>query len=234
MALLEVDDVHVRRGLTSVIRGMSFRVDEGEVVTLLGSNGVGKSTTLRTISGLHTPHRGAIRFAGAVISGRSSHEIVRSGVAHVPEGRQVFPGLSVRENLEMGAYATVGGGAAPIDRALEVFPMLERFMGSPAGSLSGGQQQMLAFARGLMSAPRLLLLDEPSLGLAPQIVAEIGRLIGRLREEGVTILLVEQNAALALGVADRGYVVVDGAVALTGTADELSTDPMVRQAYLGI
>lgn len=234
MPLLEIDDVHVRRGLSTVIRGMSIGVDEGEVVTLLGSNGVGKSTTLRTISGLHKPFRGTIRFAGTEISGRSSHEIVRSGVAHVPEGRQVFPGLSVRENLEMGAYATVGKSAAPIDRALEVFPALERFMGSPAGSLSGGQQQMLAFARGLMSTPRLLLLDEPSLGLAPQIVAEIGRLIGRLRGEGVTILLVEQNAALALGVADRGYVVVDGAIALAGSADELSTDPMVRQAYLGI
>lgn len=233
MSWLEVRDLHVRRGSSEALSGVTFSVEQGEVVTLLGSNGMGKSTTLRTISGLHKPHRGEIHFDGERISGLPTYEIVRRGLAQVPEGRLVFPGMTVRENLEMGAFVN-GTATADIASAVQRFPVLDTFLEQPAGSLSGGQQQMLAVARGLMSKPRLLLLDEPTLGLAPKVVAAIGRIIVSLREEGVTVLLVEQNASLALSVADRAYVLVDGAVELSGTSNELMESPEVRRAYMGI
>ncbi|WP_428498611.1 ABC transporter ATP-binding protein [Pseudonocardia sp.] len=233
MSWLSIDDIHVRRGHSSVLRGVSIDVEQGEVVTLLGSNGMGKSTTLRTLSGLHRPHRGKIMFDGTRIDRRPMHEIVRDGVAHVPEGRQVFPAMTVRENLEMGAFVRRSASEG-IEEAVRRFPVLETFLDSPAGSLSGGQQQMLAVARGLMSKPRLLLLDEPTLGLAPLVVAEIGAIIRSLREEGVTVLLVEQNTALALDVSDRAYVLVEGRVELSGPSAELLASGEIRKAYMGI
>lgn len=233
MSWLSIDGIHVRRGHSSVLHDVSIDVEQGEVVTLLGSNGMGKSTTLRTISGLHRPHRGKIVFDGTRIDRRPMHEIVAAGVAHVPEGRQVFPGMTVRENLEMGAFVRRSAREG-IEEAVRRFPVLERFLDSPAGSLSGGQQQMLAVARGLMSKPRLLLLDEPTLGLAPLVVAEIGAIIRSLREEGVTVLLVEQNTALALDVSDRAYVLVEGRVELSGASEELLASGEIRKAYMGI
>ena len=234
MPLLEARSIAVRRGAAHVLHDVSFSVDEGEIVTLLGSNGVGKSTTLRTISGLHRPFRGSIMFDGARLDDRSPDEIVRLGVSHVPEGRLVFPSLTVRENLEMGAFSRGGLAADHLEELLDRFPDLRRFLKAQAGSLSGGQQQMLAIARGIASRPRLLLLDEPSLGLAPLIVHRIGETLRELRDLGMTVLLVEQNAGLALGIASRGYVLVDGAVTLSGPAAELRNDPAVRRAYLGV
>lgn len=234
MSLLEIEDLHVRRGHADVLRGISFKVEEGQVVALLGSNGVGKSTILRTISGLHRPHRGSIAFAGQSLRRCSPREIVRSGISHVPEGRQVFPALTVRENLEMGAYVRGHPSPSELRAVLERFPALEQFLSQPAGSLSGGQQQMLAIARGLLSRPKLLLLDEPSLGLAPMVIRAIAEIIGDLRAEGTTVLLVEQNTVLALNVADEGHVLVEGELVVSGTGDSLQSDERVRKAYLGV
>jgi branched-chain amino acid transport system ATP-binding protein len=233
--LLSVEDVWVRRGQAEVLRGMSFKVSEGEVVALLGSNGAGKSTSLRTISGLHHPHLGTITFDGAPVGGRAPRQMVRAGISHVPEGRLLFPSLTVLENLEMGAYIKGSPSKKDVDKVVGMLPAVVRSMlHKRAGSLSGGQQQMVTIARGLMSAPRLLMLDEPSLGLAPEAVKAVGRLIEQLKSERMTMLLVEQNAAIALQAADRGYVVVQGRVELAGTSAELSSNEGVRRAYLGV
>jgi branched-chain amino acid transport system ATP-binding protein len=232
--LLELEGLHVSRGGAEVLQGIDLHVAQGEVVTLLGGNGVGKTTSLRTISGLHRPQRGDIRFDGRSIVGRSPREIVKLGIAHVPEGRQVFPGLSVRENLEMGAFVHGGASQEEVARVVTRFPALKDILGRPAGLLSGGQQQMLAIARGLIARPRLLLLDEPTLGLAPIVVESIGAILADLRTTGVTVLLVEQNAALAMKVAARGYVMAAGRIASEGSAEELLAAPAVRRAYLGI
>jgi branched-chain amino acid transport system ATP-binding protein len=234
MTLLSVEGLFVRRGPASVLRDISFDVAEGEVVSLLGSNGVGKSTTLRTISGLHKPYAGEIRLGGKRLDGLSPKQVVRAGVAHVPEGRQVFPTLTVRENLAMGCYRRGRLRHSDVERTVELFPALGSLLNRRAGALSGGQQQMLAIARGLLAEPRLLLLDEPSLGLAPVVIQSIARILRDLKEQRMTILLVEQNAALALDVADRGYVISDGSVILSGTSAELGENPRVRAAYLGI
>ena len=232
--LLELADVHVRRGRAGVLHGVSLSVDAGEVVALIGSNGVGKSTTLRTISGLHRPHAGAITFDGERVDRWAPQRIVQRGISHVPEGRLVFPALTVTENLEMGAFTVGGLDHAALDHVFERFPDLRRFQSAPAGSLSGGQQQMLAIARGIVAKPKILLLDEPSLGLSPVMVRSITATLADLSAEGMTILLVEQNAGLALSVASRGYVMVDGRVALDGSTADLQTDERVRRAYLGI
>lgn len=234
MALLDLHDIHVRRGRASVLNGVTISVDRGEIVTLMGGNGVGKSTTLRTISGLHSVSSGAITFDGQRLNGCSPGQIVRQGISHVPEGRLVFPALTVLENLEMGAFTRGGLSKKTLDKIFDRLPVLSTFRNAAAGSLSGGQQQMLAIGRGIAAEPRVLLLDEPSLGLAPVIVHSIAAIISDLRNEGMTVLLVEQNAGLALNVADRGYVMVDGAIVLSGTTSELQSDERVRRAYLGV
>jgi branched-chain amino acid transport system ATP-binding protein len=232
--LLELESVAVRRGAAEVLTGVSFGVRAGEVVAILGSNGVGKSTTLRTISGLHRPHHGRIMFEGNPIGGLAPRRIVRLGISHVPEGRQLFPSLSVRENLEMGAYIRGGRGQRDdVDSVLATLPALERMLDRRAGSLSGGQQQMVAIARGVISRPKLLILDEPSLGLAPAVTHSIGELLFTLKAEGLSVLLVEQNANLALSIADRGHVMVHGHLRLSGSAAELKADDEVRRMYLG-
>ena len=236
MALLEVRDLVVRYGEIEALRGVSFAVDEGQVVTLLGSNGAGKSTTLRTISGLAAPQAGAIIFDGKPIAGLSSETIVRMGIAHVPEGRRVFPGLSVRENIMLGA--SNGKTAAKdvrreADAMFDLFPDIRPFADALGWTLSGGQQQMVAVARGLMAKPRLLLLDEPSLGLAPVIVQAVFRIIAEIRRRGTTVLLVEQNARMALKVADWGYVLETGRLVLGGKPDDLWGNEAIRDAYLG-
>ncbi|MGE0304576.1 MAG: ABC transporter ATP-binding protein [Acidimicrobiia bacterium] len=233
-ALLQLDDVRVKRGFAEVLRGVSFDVGEGEVVTLLGSNGVGKSTTLRMLSGLHKPHHGTITFAGENTGRRSPRQIVKLGLSHVPEGRHLFPSLTVLENLQMGGFIRGRVAADDIDYATSTLPAISSFLHQRAGSLSGGQQQMVAIARGVMSRPRLLMLDEPSLGLAPAVAKGIARLITQLKADGMSILLVEQNANLALGVADRGYVMVQGEITLAGTAAELQAHEHVRHLYLGV
>ena len=233
-ALLSLQDVWVRRGAATVLRGVSIEVGRGEIVSLLGSNGVGKSTTLRTISGLHRPYEGRIDLDGETISKASPQAIVQQGIAHVPEGRQVFPGLTVQENLELGAYGRPKGDAVDLDTVTDQFPVLKTIMSKPAGSLSGGQQQMLAIARGLAADPQVLLMDEPSLGLAPKIIGSIKEILLELKDRGLTVLLVEQNAALALAVSDRGYVLSHGTVKVAGRADELRDNPQVRGAYLGV
>jgi branched-chain amino acid transport system ATP-binding protein len=209
-------------------------VREGEIVTLLGNNGAGKSTTLKTISGLLVPRRGAVVFDGRPLAGVPAHEVVARGIAHVPEGRRIFNRLSVRENLTMGAYLrTDADVAGDLDRAFTLFPRLKERITQVAGTLSGGEQQMLAIARALMARPRLLLLDEPSMGLAPVLVEQIFATIGSINQQGTTILLVEQNAAMALSIAHRGYVLETGAVVLAGTAVQLGENADVRRAYLG-
>jgi branched-chain amino acid transport system ATP-binding protein len=202
-------------------------------VALLGSNGVGKSTTLRTISGLHRPYLGRISIDGRDGTSLTTQQIVRAGVAHVPEGRQVFPDLSVLENIEMGAYLVHRDLSPDIAGMLDLFPVLGEYRHRRAGSLSGGEQQMLAIARGLIARPRLLLLDEPSLGLAPAVLKEIARVVRQIREAGTAIVLVEQNATLALDLADRGYVMVQGRVVLEGPANDLRTTTAVKEAYMG-
>jgi branched-chain amino acid transport system ATP-binding protein len=234
--MLALESVHVAYGSCETLHGVSLEVREGEIVTLIGSNGAGKTTTLKTISGLLAPKSGAVRWRGEDVTGHPPHALVRRGLAHVPEGRRIFAALTVRENLEMGGF-TVGERrtlATAIDRAFALFPRLRERVGQPAGTLSGGEQQMLAIARALVARPRLLLLDEPSLGLAPLLVQEIFREIGRInREDGVTILLVEQNAHLALGLASRGYVIETGRIVLEDLAPALLANPQVREAYLG-
>ena len=231
--LLELQDVHVKYGAVEALKGISLTVEQGEIVTLLGANGAGKTTTLRTISGLLRPSEGAILFQGQPVDKVPAHEIVALGIGHVPEGRRVFPSMSVVENLEMGAYQRKGGNKAMLKHVLELFPVLAERRKQDGGTLSGGEQQMLAIGRALMSSPRLLLLDEPSMGLAPLIVAKIFEIIESINAEGTTVLLVEQNAAQALRLASRGYVLETGEIVMSEDAKTLLSDDRVRAAYLG-
>ena len=234
--LLEVTDLHVYYGAIHALQGISFNVNEGEIVTLIGANGAGKSTILRTISGLLTPRRGAVRYKGRDITSVSAEDIVRLGVCQVPEGRHIFAPLTVRENLELGAYTRKD--KVEIDKTMQrvfaSFPRLKERIGQLGGTLSGGEQQMLAMGRGLMSRPNLLLLDEPSMGLSPLLVEEIFRIIKEINSQGTSILLVEQNALMALSVAHRAYVLETGNIVLKGSAQEMREDPQVKAAYLGI
>jgi len=234
--MLEVRDLEVRYGAIVALHGVSLTVARGEIVTLIGSNGAGKTTTLRTISGLLRPTRGDILFEGKSIARTPPHEIVRLGVAQSPEGRGVFANMTVDENLRLGAYIREDHAEIAKDRAraLSLFPRLRERIGQVAGTLSGGEQQMLAMARALLARPRLLLLDEPSLGLAPQIVQTIFSIIREINASGTTILLVEQNARMALKIAHRAYVLEVGEVAMQGLAKDLATSDEVRKAYLGV
>jgi branched-chain amino acid transport system ATP-binding protein len=234
--LLQLTDLHVSYGAISALRGVELEVREGEIVTLIGSNGAGKSTTLRTISGLLRPTRGSVHFAGEDITGAAPHGIVRRGLSHCPEGRGVFPDLTVDENLSVGLFGRSddhAGAAADRERALTLFPRLRERLLQRAGTLSGGEQQMLAIGRALLARPRLLLLDEPSLGLAPQVVQTIFRIVREINAAGTTVLLVEQNARLALAVAHRGYVMETGRIVLSDDAKALAASDAVRKAYLG-
>jgi branched-chain amino acid transport system ATP-binding protein len=235
MALLEVNDLYVSYGAIRALHGISFHVDEGEVVTLIGANGAGKSTTLRTISGLLPVDRGSIVYNGEEITGAEASRIVRKGVIQVPEGRRIFSPLTVRENLDMGAYTRRDADEiqASMDYVFQLFPRMKERLEQTGGTLSGGEQQMLAVGRALMAKPKLLLMDEPSMGLAPILVEEIFDIIKEISQEGVTILLVEQNAHMALSVADRGYVLETGAIELEGSAKELAENESVQAAYLG-
>ena len=236
MALLELDALAVCYGKVEALKGVTLKVEEGEIVTLLGANGAGKSTTLRAISGLMKPSTGEIRLAGKSISGISAEATVRLGVAHVPEGRRVFPGLSVFENIALGSSnrkTSRAERAAEVRRMFTIFPEVEPFSDALGWTLSGGQQQMVAIARGLMARPKLLLLDEPSLGLAPMIVQQVYKVIADIRRQGTTVLLVEQNAHMALSVADRGYVLETGRLVVEGTPDQLWGNDEIRSAYLG-
>jgi branched-chain amino acid transport system ATP-binding protein len=237
VSLLELDKVVATYGKVQALRGLSLRIEEQEIVALLGANGAGKSTTLRTISGLIAPQSGSLHFAGHDITGLAPEEIVRLGIAHVPEGRRVFPGLTVRENILLGAS---NRGRVPrpelesdLARMLDIFPVLREFTNTLGWRLSGGQQQMVAIARGLMAHPRLLLLDEPSLGLAPLIVRQVFKVIGDIRKLGTTVLLVEQNAHMALSIADRGYVLETGSLVTEGKPQQLLDNEDIRAAYLG-
>jgi branched-chain amino acid transport system ATP-binding protein len=233
--LLEVKDLHVAYGAILAVQGISFHIDEGEIVTLIGANGAGKSTTLRTISGLLRPERGAILYHDQSLVSVPAERIVRLGISQVPEGRQIFSKLTVRENLEMGAFTRKDKAEIQesMERVFSSFPRLKERLSQPGGTLSGGEQQMLAMGRGLMSRPSLLLLDEPSMGLAPILVEEIFNIIQTINSQGTSILLVEQNAAMALSVANRGYVLETGRVVLEGQAHDLLENPQVREAYLG-
>jgi branched-chain amino acid transport system ATP-binding protein len=235
-ALLRIEDLHTYYGHVHALRGISLEVNEGEIVTLIGGNGAGKSTTLRTISGLVRPRQGQVVFDSEVLNDVPAHDIVNKGVSQAPEGRKIFSTLTVQENLNMGAYS-LGNDTETIEenrqRVFELFPRLEERKRQIAGTLSGGEQQMLAIGRALMARPKLLMLDEPSLGLAPMLVKAIFETIRDINEHGVTILLVEQNARVALKLADRGYVIETGRITLTGTARELLRDERVRKAYLG-
>ncbi len=235
MAMLEVDNVHAYYGNIHALKGISLTVDEGEIVTLIGANGAGKSTTLITISGLLIPREGTITLEGKDLRQFKPHEIVEQGVAHVPEGRRIFARLTVQENLDMGAYTRSdrNGIQEDLERVFALFPRLKERRNQVAGTLSGGEQQMLAIGRALMTRPRLMLLDEPSMGLAPILVEQIFDTIRELNEQGTTILLVEQNARMALTVANRGYVLQTGNIVLEGTAEQLRADESVRKAYLG-
>ena len=232
--LLKVDDINVYYGAIHAIKGVSFHVDEGEIVTLIGANGAGKSTTLQTVSGLLRSKTGSIIFDGQNISGVPAHRLVERGLAQVPEGRRVFLQMTVEENLEMGAYTQPNANTpASLERVYVQFPRLKERRKQIAGTLSGGEQQMLAMGRALMSKPKLLMLDEPSMGLAPILVQQIFDIIRQLHRAGTTILLVEQNAQMALSVADRAYVLETGKVLLSGTGAELAASEQVRKAYLG-
>ena len=232
--MLDVHDLHVYYGEIHALKGISFRVGQGEIVTLLGNNGAGKTTTLRTLSGLLAPRRGDVRFEGASLLGVAPHDVVLKGITHVPEGRRIFNRLSVVENLEMGAYTRGDSAVAQdMDHVFTTFPRLKERRTQVAGTLSGGEQQMLAIGRALMARPRLLLLDEPSMGLAPVLVEQIFETVLAINRESVTILLMEQNAAMALSIAERGYVLETGRLPLEGGARELADSPEVRHAYLG-
>lgn len=236
MALLEVNDVHTFYGNIHALKGISFTVEEGEIVSLIGSNGAGKSTTLRTITGLMAPRQGTVRFDGEDISGVRADLIVKRGVAMVPEGRGVFAKMSVAENLDLGAFQRndPAGVRQDIERMFDIFPRLGERRTQYAGTMSGGEQQMLVMARAMMARPRLLLLDEPSMGLAPILVDGVFDTIKQIKAEGTTILLVEQNAHIALQIADRGYVLQSGAIVLSDTAKNLQRNPEVQKTYLGI
>ena len=235
MALLTLDDLHVYYGHIHALKGISIQVEEGEIVAMLGSNGAGKTTTLRTVSGLLRPRQGRVQFKDESIDHLPPHEIVYKGIGHAPEGRRIFGRLSVRENLEMGAFARNDRDAIQRDmeRVFTLFPRLKERINQTAGTLSGGEQQMLAIGRALMTRPRLLLLDEPSMGLAPVLVEQIFQTVQEINAQGTTILLVEQNAYMALQIARRGYVLQTGEIALAGTAKELRENEEVRKAYLG-
>ena len=234
MSMLKVEDLHVYYGSIHAIKGVSFEVNEGEIVTLIGANGAGKSTTLNTVAGLLKPRHGHITFEGNQVAGMSASKIVPHGMALCPEGRRVFQQMTVRENLEMGGYTRPAGEiSASIDDVFERFPRLKERHKQIAGTLSGGEQQMLAMGRALMSKPRLLMLDEPSMGLAPLLVEQIFDIIGELNRAGTTILLVEQNAQMALSIAHRAYVLETGNIVKSGIADDLMHDDDVRKAYLG-
>lgn len=231
--MLKVEDLNVCYGAIHAVKGVSFQVNRGEIVTLIGANGAGKSTTLRTVSGLLRSKGGSIKFRGENISRLPSHKIVERGLAQVPEGRRIFQQMSVQENLEMGAYTRGAETAADLEAVYGRFPRLRERRRQTAGTLSGGEQQMLAIGRALMSRPCLLMLDEPSMGLAPILVEQIFDIIRELHQSGTTILLVEQNAQMALSVADRAYVMETGKISLSGTGRELSERDAVRKAYLG-
>jgi branched-chain amino acid transport system ATP-binding protein len=234
-ALLELRNVDVHYGAIHALRGVSFRVSKGEIVTLIGANGAGKTTTLRAVSGMLRPSGGHIQYENVAIDGLKPHRLVARGLCHAPEGRGIFPNLTVLENLKLGAFLRrdADGIAQDMERGFKLFPILRERATQMAGTLSGGEQQMLAIARALMARPRLLLLDEPSLGLAPTVVETIFSIIQEINKQGVTILLVEQNAHLALGIAHHGYVLETGTVVQSGTGTELLRSPEVRKAYLG-
>jgi branched-chain amino acid transport system ATP-binding protein len=236
MALLELENVHTYYGNIHALKGVSLTVDEAEIVSLIGGNGAGKSTTLKTISGTLRPREGTIRLAGEDLAKFKPHEIVSQGVVHVPEGRRVFAEMSVGENLEMGAFALIDNQnfAENLERVYTLFPRLKERRRQLGGTLSGGEQQMLAMGRAMMAKPKVMLLDEPSMGLAPVLVDSIFDTIQELNKEGTTILLVEQNARVALQIANRGYVLETGEIVLSGSAEQLRIDEMVQKAYLGI
>jgi branched-chain amino acid transport system ATP-binding protein len=234
--MLELRNVHSYYGSIHALKGISFTVNDGEVVALIGANGAGKSTTLRTIQGLIRPREGTIVLDGEALEKLPTHEIVKRGVSQSPEGRMIFPQMTVMENLEMGAYSRNDkeGIQKDLDRALELFPRLKERLKQRGGTLSGGEQQMLAMARALMARPRVLLLDEPSMGLAPILVEQIFDIVREINQQGTTVLLVEQNATMALQVANRGYVLEVGQIALSGTAEELRNNQQVQDTYLGV
>ncbi|HUY43776.1 MAG TPA: ABC transporter ATP-binding protein [Acidimicrobiales bacterium] len=231
--MLEVKEATVRYGAITAIHAISFHINEGEIVTLLGANGAGKTTTLRMLSGLHAPSSGSIHFEGKDITQVKAHDFSAMGISHVPEGRRIFPQMTVEENLEMGAFKRTGSYAEDMERMYDAFPILKDRRKQIGANLSGGEQQMLAIARALMAQPRLLLLDEPSMGLAPMIVDTIFRIIGEIRNSGTTVLVVEQNAAQALRLADRGYVMENGRIVFGDAAENLLHDERVRAVYLG-
>ena len=235
MALLEVDDIHVFYGNIEAVKGVSFSVEEGEIVTLIGGNGAGKTTTLRTISGVKNPRTGSIRWRGTPIHSLPSHEIVGLGISQSPEGRRIFPRMTIAENLDMGTYGRSDKSniKADMDRVYELFPRLQERRKQLGGTLSGGEQQMLAMGRALMARPKMVMLDEPSLGLAPKLVDTIFQIVREINEQGTTVLMVEQNAFGALKLANRGYVLESGEIVLSDDADKLLTNPEVRKAYLG-
>jgi branched-chain amino acid transport system ATP-binding protein len=234
MALLELDDVHTFYGNIEALKGISLTVDEGEVVTLIGSNGAGKSTTLRSISGLTPPRMGSIRFKGKEIGETAPQEIVRLGISQSPEGRKIFPRMSVRENLDLGSYLRRDADIdSDLERVFELFPRLKEREKQKAGTMSGGEQQMLAMGRALMARPTVLLLDEPSMGLAPVLVERIYETVEEINKQGTTILLVEQNANFALGVSNRAYVLETGTITLSDDSAKLRENPEVQKAYLG-
>jgi len=235
MALLELRDVHTYYGNIHALKGLSLTVEAGEIVTLIGANGAGKSTTLKTISGLLRPRHGEIWFDGKRIDGTAAHEIVTLGISQSPEGRRIFPRMTVRENLEMGAFQRTKGPEtdADFERVYTLFPRLKERLGQNGGTLSGGEQQMLAIGRALMARPTVLLLDEPSMGLAPILVEQIFDIIKDINAAGTTVLLVEQNALMALGIAGRGYILQTGEIVLHDVAEKLIVNPEVQKAYLG-
>ena len=231
--MLKVDDIHVYYGAIHAIKGISFHVEPGEIVALIGANGAGKSTILKTVSGLMHPRTGSIQFMDENIAHMEAHKLVRKGLAHVPEGRRIFLQMTVQENLEMGAFTQKSVSQEDLDRVFNYFPRLQERRKQIAGTLSGGEQQMLAMSRALMSHPKLMMLDEPSMGLAPILVDQIFDIIKELHAAGTTILLVEQNARKALEIADRAYVLETGTVTLSGSGRELASSDAVKKAYLG-
>ena len=235
MALLELRDVHTYYGNIHALKGISLTIDKGEIVTLIGSNGAGKSTTLKTISGLLRPREGEIWFDGQRLDGTPAHEVVVRGICQAPEGRRIFPRMTVRENLEMGAFQRPKGAErdADFERVYTLFPRLKERLNQNGGTLSGGEQQMLAIGRALMARPKVLLLDEPSMGLAPILVEQIFDIVKDINASGTTVLLVEQNALMALGIAKRGYILQTGEIVLQDVAERLMTNPEVQKAYLG-